>query len=400
VLLLSLVISVAVTLTLMDAVIGARRIRNLRDVSPLGRSPLHTMTTPGPDGAGTPFVSVIVAARNEERGIEDGVRSLLKLDYPTFEVIVVDDRSSDGTSAILGRVQRDDPRLVVVRVEALPPGWLGKNHALALGASRAHGELLLFTDADVVFEPSTLGRAVRFIDDERLDHLTALPRIVLKGVALTALVVSFSVLFSLYTRPWKARDPRSRRHIGVGAFNLIRASAYRRLGTHAAIALRPDDDLQLGRAVKKAGLIQDVAHASSLLSVEWYATVGEMVNGLMKNAFAGINYSVTALVASTVALLAFNVWPWAALVLTDGPARALSVVAVAALSLLVLAHTHASRVSPLYVLLYPLGVLGFIYIMWRSAALALSRGAIAWRDTSYPLTALRRAAPAARLDNG
>ena len=150
--------------------------------------------------------------------------------------------------------------------------------------------------------------------------------------------------------------------------------------------------------MKEAGLTQDVVHAQDFIAVEWYASVREMVNGLMKNAFAGINYSVPALVASTVALFVFNVWPWIALVATGGTVRVLSAVAVAALSVLVLAHTHTNRVSPLYVLLYPFGILGFIYIMWRSAALALSRGAIAWRDTSYPLDEMRRATPAPRLD--
>lgn len=383
VLLLSWVIVVAVALTLIDALVGGRRIRDLRSVSPRN------------DG---PSVSVVVAARNEERGIEKGVQSLLGLTYPSLEVIVVNDRSTDGTAAILDRVRKDDPRLVVVTVERLPPGWLGKNHALALGAARARGDLLLFTDADVVFEASTVGRAVRFIEDRGLDHLTAFPDLVLRGWALTTLVVSFGVLFAIYTRPWKARDPRSRHHIGIGAFNLIRASAYQRVGTHAAIALRPDDDLQLARAVKKAGLAQDVVHARGLLLVEWYASVGEMVNGLMKNAFAGINYSVAALLASTVALFVFNVWPWIALVTTDGIVRRLSAVAVVSLCVLLFAHTRASRVSPFYVLLYPLGVLGFIYILWRSAVIALTRGAISWRDTSYPLETLRRAMPAARLD--
>ncbi len=382
-LVLSWVVAIAVALTLVDVLVGAPRIRNLRQVPPLDTGPM---------------VSIVVAARNEERGIEAGIRSLLRLAYPSLELIVVNDRSTDGTAAVLERVRRDDPRLVVITVAQLPPGWLGKHHALAVGAARARGELLLFTDADIVFEPSTIGRAVRVIEEDRLDHLTALPNVVLTGVPLTALVLSFGVLFAIYTRPWKARDPRSRHHIGVGAFNLIRASAYDRIGTHAAIALRPDDDLQLARAVKQAGLIQDVVHARDFISVEWYASVGEMVNGLMKNAFAGINYSVIALVASTLALFAFNVWPWIALVTTAGPTRMLAAASVATLSVLVFAHTRTNRVSPFYVLLYPLGVLGFIYILWRSATLALTRGAISWRDTSYSLALLKQARPAPRLD--
>jgi glycosyltransferase involved in cell wall biosynthesis len=382
-LLVSWLIAIVLLLALTDAVIGGRSIRDLAGVAPRssGRA-----------------VSVIVAARNEERGIEGGVRSLLGITYQPLEIIVVNDRSTDGTAAMLERLQRDSDRLSVVTVETLPDGWLGKNHALALGALRARGELLLFTDADVVFAPSTVSRAVAFLEQQRLDHLTALPGVILKGVALTALVTTFGVLFAVYTRPWKARDPRSRHHIGVGAFNLIRSAAYDRIGTHASIALRPDDDLQLARVVKRAGLRQDVVRATDLLTVEWYRSVREMVNGLMKNAFAGVHYSIAALLASTVALAAFNLWPFIALFVTEGAERVPAVAAVVALGTLVIIHTHSSRVSPLYVLLYPLGVLGFIYILWRSAVLALSRGAIAWRDTSYALPALRRASPAERLD--
>ena len=205
-LLLSWLIAIAVTLSLLDAAVGARRIRNLRDIQPL------TPRLPG--GENLPLVSVIVAARNEERGIEAGVRSLLALAYPSLEVIIVNDRSTDGTAAILERVRQSDPRLVVVTVDGLPPGWLGKNHALAMGAA-ARGDILLFTDADVVFEPSTIGRAVRFMEDERLDHLAALPDVRLQGVALTALVLTFGVLFSnLHASVEGARSSQPSPHRG------------------------------------------------------------------------------------------------------------------------------------------------------------------------------------------
>lgn len=382
-LVLAYLIAGGLLLTLVDVLIGGSSIRDLADAPPVQDGPL---------------VSVIVAARNEERGIEAGLRSLLRLAYPKLEVIVVNDRSSDGTAAILDRLAANESRVRVVTVAQLPPGWLGKNHALAVGAARAAGTLLVFTDADVIFEPTMVNRAVGVLERDHLDHLTAIPAITKNGIALTALVTTFGVLFAIYSRPWKARDAHSRHYIGVGAFNLIRADAYARMGTHAAIALRPDDDMRLARAVKQTGLRQDVWRAQRLLAVEWYTSVGGMIDGLMKNAYAGIDYNPAALVAATLALLAFNVWPWLALGLTDGTVHSLAVVSVAALSAIVLAHTCTSRVSPLYVLLYPLGILGFVYILWRSALLATSRGAISWRETSYELAALKQARPAARLD--
>ena len=379
---LAWVVAIGLALTTLDVLIGARRIR-----------PLSTL----PSIPTQLKASVVVAARNEARGIAPAMRSLLALEYPDLEIIVVNDRSTDETGRILAQIQAEHPRLRVVTVTSLPDGWLGKNHALAAGASVARGDVLLFTDADVVFEPTSLARAVAYLDSEDLDHLTALPDVTVRGVALTALVTTFGVLFGIYSRPWKARDPKSRHHIGVGAFNLLRMSAYQHIGTHAAIALRPDDDLRLAREVKRAGLRTDVVHGRDMVAVEWYTSVTEMIDGLMKNAFAGLNYSVLQLVGSTLALVAFNLWPCVGIVAASGAAQRLAGVSTLLLATLVLAHTRAARTSPGYVLLHPFGVLVFIYILWRSAILALSRGAIIWRDTSYPLTRLRASQPAPRL---
>jgi hypothetical protein len=162
---------------------------------------------------------------------------------------------------------------------------LGKNHALCVGSAEASGTLLLFTDADVVFEPATLRRAVTLMWLDGLDYLTAIQDARVPGVALNAFVAALGVFFALYARPWKAQDAHSRHHVGVGAFNLIRAEAYRAIGTHRAIAMRPDDDIKLGKLVKKRGFHQDVVYGRDLIIVDWYASPGELIDGLMKNAF-------------------------------------------------------------------------------------------------------------------
>src|SRR6266446_10263487 len=150
----------------------------------------------------------------------------------------------------------------------------------------------------VVFEPTTLRRAMTVMEQDEPDHLTAIPDTKVPGVALNAFVAAFGVFFFLYARPWKARDAHSRHHIGVGAFNLIRADAYRTIGTHRAIAMRPDDDMKLGKLVKKSGFRQDVVYGRGFITVEWYASLRELIDGLMKNAFAGVNYSLAAVVGS------------------------------------------------------------------------------------------------------
>lgn len=366
--------AVALAGALADVSLGLRKVRSLAGVPPARRGP---------------SVSVVVAARDEARHIERAARSLAALDYEPLEIFIVDDRSTDGTGEILDRLAREHQRLRVVHVTELPAGWLGKNHALATGAAAAQGELILFTDADVVFDPTALGRAVRLMEADGIDHLTAMPRVVARGVALRAFVAAFGVFFTLYTRPWLAGRRRSRAHIGIGAFNLLRAAAYRRIGTHRAIALRPDDDLKLGKLVKAHGLRQAFVSGRELIAVEWYGSVAEMIEGLMKNAFAGVGYSVLLLVAATSGLILLNVWPVAALVVASGAAWWLNAAAVALDAALFWRVTRPAGTPYGYVLLLPAAAVLLAYVMWRSALLALSRGHIVWRGTAYPLAALK-----------
>jgi glycosyltransferase involved in cell wall biosynthesis len=394
----------------LDFAIGQRQVRALIDVTP---------------ARVLPSISIIAAARNEARGIEAAITSLLRLDYPGLEIVVVNDRSTDETAAILERIRhgtdaspgaavmlgsteavagagrtsphvapgpgaavstRTPPSLTIVNITELPDGWLGKNYALQRGAEAAAGDLLLFTDADIVFEPSALRRAVTLMEEQRVDHLAVIPDIVVPGTALNAFMAAFAVFFSMYSRPWKVRDPRSRAHIGVGAFNLIRAQAYRAIGGHRSIAMRPDDDMKLGKLVKKHGFRQDVAIGRGLVAVEWYASVGELVDGLMKNAFAGVDYSLLKVAGASVALFLMDVWPFAALFLTSGATFALNGVCVL---LIVLVFRTVNRTRLAYVVAFPVAAVLFIYIMWRSAAIAIATGTITWRGTAYPLSRMR-----------
>jgi len=107
----------------------------------------------------------------------------------------------------------------------------------------------------------------------------------------------------MYARPWKIRDPKSGAHAGIGAFNLVRASSYRAMGGHVAIAMRPDDDMKLAKLVKLRGCRSDFVFGKGMLFVEWYATWRELAAGMEKNMFAGIGYNVAAVVAASVAQL-------------------------------------------------------------------------------------------------
>ena len=354
--------------------------RSLRDFSAPSR----------PSGRRWPAVTIVVAARDEAAGIETAMRSLLALDYSVLEVIAVDDRSSDGTGEILDRLAAVDQRLKVRHVQGLPAGWLGKNHALALGAREARGELILFTDADVEFAPQALRTAVAILEEERLDHLALAPRLRLPGALLAACVAYFGRQFYVFLRPWRAREPGSPAYIGVGAFNLLRASAYRTVGGHERIALRPDDDVKLGKLVKLAGLRQDLRHAPDALCVTWYSTVRELVSGLEKNVLAGLDYHGALGLAGLAALLAVEGAPWLVLAAGDPqgflPALAAILVEVCTLS----AILREARSAKLAALLAPAAALVVVYACARSILLTYARGGIVWRGTFYPLAELRR----------
>ncbi|PLX95301.1 MAG: glycosyl transferase [Desulfuromonas sp.] len=338
-----------------------------------------------------PSVSIIVAARNEERNLRQALTSLLQLDYPELELIVVNDRSEDSTGEILTGLEQEFPHLKIVTLESLPLGWLGKNHALWQGVAMAQGELLLFTDADIVMAPDTLRRAVSFLLNKNLDHLAVSPRTELSGLMLRLFVASFiAFFFPLFVRPWKVNDPRSGAHIGIGAFNLVRRCAYTAVGGHQSIALRPDDDLKLGKILKKGGFRQDVALGREFLCVEWYSSLRELIQGLEKNLFAGTDYRLWLIACGVVFHLLFSLAPYLVLFLGSGLPQIL-----AALSITLLCFSFASSVrfhamSPWLALGYPLAAALFIYLMLRTTLLNLWQGGIYWRGTFYPLDQLKR----------
>jgi hypothetical protein len=337
-----------------------------------------------------PTVSIVLAARDEAAAVEEAVRSLLAQRYPVLEVLAVDDRSSDRTAEILGRLATADPRLRLLRLHELPAGWLGKNHALQRGAEQARGDLLLFTDADVAMAPDALGRAVAMLEAGPFDHLACGPHARVPGLVLQGVVAFFMLLFSLYARPWRASDPHSRAHVGIGAFNLVRTAAYRKVGGHRAIALRPDDDMRLGRLLKEAGYRQAFALAIELVRVDWYGSLGGLARGLEKNLFAGLGYRPSRVVGASAGLLLVFVAPLAALPASRGWALAANALAAAIVALLHAAAAHRQRACAAVGLLVPVFALLFLLVLWRAMALALWRGGIVWRGTFYPLGELRR----------
>ena len=256
----------------------------------MARLPWLSHVTPI-DGGGAPLVSVIFAARDEAEKLPAAIETLLSQDYARFEIVAVNDRSTDRTSAILHEFERSSRNLMVTDIDALPPGWLGKPHALVAGSEKSHGDWLVFTDADVHFAPDVLRRAIALAAERRWDHLTLLTSVEMRGFWETAAISYFGLGFVFGNEPWLASNPRSARYVGVGAFQLVRRAAYEKSGGHTRLRMDVIEDMKLGKLMKMAGLRSGVAVAQDMIRVRWHSGVHNVIRGVTKNMFAAVHYN-------------------------------------------------------------------------------------------------------------
>jgi glycosyltransferase involved in cell wall biosynthesis len=337
-----------------------------------------------------PRISILFAGRDEQEKLPAALATLMEIDYPRLEVVAVDDRSKDATGRILDEFGAAHPCLRVVHVTDLPPGWLGKPHALQKGSEAATGEWLLFTDADVRFRRDALRRAVALVKQRGLDHLTLLADVEMSGFWETVLLTFFGMAFHLGNNPSGVSRPNSRAYVGVGAFQLISRAAYEASGTHRRLAMEVVDDMKLAKMIRQAGFRCGVGVSEDAVMVRWHAGLRNLIQGTTKNFFAAFGYRLPFAIVGLIGMFAVNVVPLFGLAFGDRWIRLFSGIAV-----LIAMGFHAEvdvvmRVSPLYALTQPLGALLFCYMLLRSTVVTLWQGGIMWRDTFYPLEELKR----------
>jgi glycosyltransferase involved in cell wall biosynthesis len=354
--------------------------------------------------SGNPRVSIIVPARNEEESVEQCLRSLLSLDYDNYEVIAVNDRSTDRTGEIMERVMHDfhssqqkrevghpmSPELRVIQHSELPAGWLGKTHAMWTAAKTASGAWLLFTDADVLFKPDSVRRALAYAEHEHADHVVLFPRMIMKRPGEYMMIAFFQSMFMFGHRPWKVADPSTDDHMGVGAFNLVRRRVYEAVGTYQALRMEVLDDMKLGKVVKNAGFAQRNVFGGDLISIRWAHGAFGVVNNLTKNFFAVLSFQSWRTLISAFGLAFLNYGPFLGLWLAHGWARVPYAIALLSMLLIYIGMSWRSAVPAYYLLLHPVSTTLFIYTLLRSMILTLWNDGIVWRGTKYPLEELRR----------
>jgi glycosyltransferase involved in cell wall biosynthesis len=335
-----------------------------------------------------PLVSVVIAARDEEARIEPTVRRLFAQAGVSLEVIVVDDRSTDATPEMLARLGTEFPRLRALRVDQLPTGWLGKCHACYLGANAAASQWILFTDGDIHMTPDLIHRALAQALADKVDHICLWPTLNCAGAATRGVMLAWAQCIALYAPPWKINRDRSGRPAGIGAFNLVRAEAYRACGGYESLRLEVVDDMRLGLLLRRAGFRQRLYNGIPDLEADWAHSWAGAVRALEKNWFAGVRYNTTAAGALIVGITV--VWFGAFL----GPWLAPEVGWLAFAGLLspiipAMVQTRQAGWGWQPWPFVPLGMLLFVCTGIHSTYKTLRQGGIFWRGTFYPLAELR-----------
>jgi glycosyltransferase involved in cell wall biosynthesis len=337
-----------------------------------------------------PWVTLLFAARDEEEKLPQALETLRQIDYPTLEIVAVNDRSTDGTEKILNDAARRDPRLKVINIAELPAGWLGKPHALQRAYEASSGEWLLFTDADVQFFPAAIRRAITMVRTNNLDHLTLMTDVEMHGFWEKTVLTFFGLGFHMATNPRGVADPQSRAYIGIGAFQMVKRAAYEVSGMHRRLCMEVLDDMKLAKIVKQSGFRSAVGIAQDSVTVRWHTGIGNIVRGVTKNFFAGAEFRLSIVAIQLTAIICANILPFLALPFVHGWSLAFVIVSVAIALGFHAGTAVVMRASPWYAFTQPLGAAIFAYMLLRSTVVTLRQGGIVWRETFYPLEELRR----------
>jgi chlorobactene glucosyltransferase len=351
---------------------------NLSDVAPVEGTPL----------------SVIIPARNESATIGTVVRSILASSYRPLELLVVDDRSTDDTAAIVERLAKTDARLRLLRGEPLPPGWYGKPWACAQGARAATGDILVFTDADTRHEPELLGRAVGALRRESADLVTVAPHQRCVTFWERVIMPQIWLLLGLRYHPRRVnRAQRERDVIANGQFILTTREAYEAIGTHAAVRHEVAEDLALAQTCLRHGRRLHFAFAERLMETRMYQDLGSLLEGWSKNVYLGgrrsfPNEPALRALVPVMLIAALGFWLVPPVILLAGLLGAhiggLAPAAAAAVGLSALfwgTLSFGMKIPVPYGLLYPLGTVMALFIVLRSTWRGQRR--VEWRGRVY-----------------
>ena len=321
-----------------------------------------------------PLVSVIIPARNEERSIGATVAAMLAQSYRDLEIIVVDDQSADRTAEILASF--DDPRLTVISGEETPPGWLGKPWALEQGSRRARGELLLFIDADIRYEPPAVASLVEALQQSGAAMLAALPHIEMRTLGEHAAMMMLPFTVYAFLPLWLSnRWNAVRLALGGGVGNLVRRADYDAIGGHSALHNAVIDDIGLAYQFRMHGRRTIAVVASDMISVRIYHGLREVVTGFEKNMFAFLE-TVPAALTLAILMVGLHILPFG--LAAAGHPIAIASVAICTVVRLLIAIRGRYSIAGALFLHVPMAVI-WLYILLQSTSMTIRRREIHWR---------------------
>ena len=337
-----------------------------------------------------PLVSVLVPARNEQdRVLAECIRSILAQDYGSFEVIAVNDRSTDGTGAILEALAKSNDRLRVIEGEEPPAGWLGKPYAMQQAFNHARGEWILATDADMIFDKAALRTAMDKTLAEEGDAMTLIPHFEAGSFWERVMIPTWGWVLLMFTLLYRIGNPQTQGAVGIGGFFLMRRTVLERVGGYEALQDEVMEDMRLAEMIKRSGARLLTEYAPNLLSTRMYRNFGEMWECNTKSWFSGVKFSLPFALSCVCSMYLVSVVPpliaLAAAIGIAAGGRGLWLLFIPAalswlLQVLVLALASIrSEVSPIYALTAPLG-LGLLYAMLFDSSIRITTGkGVTWK---------------------
>lgn len=257
-----------------------------------------------------PLVSVLVPARNEQhRILADCIRSILAQDYGNFEVIAVNDRSTDATGAILETLAKSDNRLLVIEGEEPPAGWLGKPYAMQQAFNHARGEWILATDADMIFDPAALRTAVESTLEGKGDAMTLIPHFETGSFWERVMIPTWAWALLMFTLFYRISNPKTQGAIGIGGFFLMRRTVLERVGGYEALKDEVLEDVRLAEMIKRSGARLFACYAPKQVSTRMYRNFGEMWECSTKNWFSGMKFSLPFALSCVFSMYLMSVVP-------------------------------------------------------------------------------------------
>ncbi|MBU1712648.1 MAG: glycosyltransferase [Proteobacteria bacterium] len=332
-----------------------------------------------------PKLSIIIPACNEAGTIKPAVNTLLEQDYPDLEILLIDDRSTDGTGAIIDGIAEEDSRVKGLHIEELPEGWIGKVNALNTGTKIAGGEWMLFTDADIHFRQGTLRKAVSLAEADKTDHFALLPKPTANSFWFDVVIHTFGAIFLYGTGAVDAGRPGSKAFIGTGAFNLVRRTAFDNTEGFSWLKMEPVDDVGLGLMLSISGAKSSFAITTRDISLVWYPSIKAMFKGVEKNFFGAVaNYSLIRMAIIVAFIWAFALAPFAALMFFNVlPVFMLGIITYVfmASGAFFVKEKFGQKFFPLF--LAQFGLLIVSIMLLRSGIICKLKGGIDWRGERY-----------------